>query len=68
MDTSGRITMEALLKQDHYRPDELAQLLDMGVDVICRAAFSGDLIATIVGHDIVDIRRQDALRWLADRR
>lgn len=68
MDNPKRVTMEELLKQDHYRPDELAKLLDIGVDVIYQAAFAGDLIATIAGHDVIDIRRQDALRWLAHRR
>ncbi len=60
--------IQELLKHDHYRPEELARLLDLRVEVICSAAFSGHLIATIAGHDVVDIRRQDALRWLADER
>jgi hypothetical protein len=68
MESSKPNAIEELLKLDHYRPEELARLLDLNVDVICSAAFSGDLVATIVGHDVVDIRRQDALRWLADQR
>lgn len=68
MEYPNSVPMEDLLKQDHYRPEELARLLSLDVDLICRAAFAGDLVATIVGHDVVDIKRRDALTWLARQR
>ena len=56
-----------LLRQDRYTPEELAALLPVEVDLIRQAAFQGRLPAEIVGRDIVAIRREDVLRWLAER-
>ena len=56
--------MDVLLKQKVYRPEEAASLLEIDVDVIRNAAFDGTLPATIIGHDIVEIRRSDLLKWL----
>ena len=53
--------MDELLQQERYTPDELAQLLGIGVHIIQHAAFSGELRAQIVGHDIISIRRDDVL-------
>jgi excisionase family DNA binding protein len=56
--------IDMLLKQNVYRPEEAASLLEIDVDVIRNAAFKGTLSATIIGHDIVEIRRNDLLEWL----
>jgi hypothetical protein len=58
---------EELLRHDHYDPEELSRLLDMNVNRIRRAAFSGELKAYVIGHHIVTIRRADAVRWLQER-
>jgi hypothetical protein len=50
-----------------YRPEELADLLRMSVEVIRHAVFSGELPAEIVGNDIVSIKRADVVTWLAQR-
>jgi hypothetical protein len=39
----------------------------MGVDVVRHAAFADELNAEIVDHDIISVRREDLLAWLADR-
>ena len=58
---------EALLRQDHYTPEELADLLEMDVNLIREAAFDHRLDAQIVDHDIISISRAAALQWLNDR-
>ena len=42
-----------LLQQERFTPDEVAELLGIGVHIIQHAAFSGELRAQIVGHDII---------------
>lgn len=61
-------SIEELLHHDHYDPEELARLLDMPINYIRHAAFTGELKAYIVGHHIVSLRREDIVRWLKDRR
>lgn len=56
-----------LMHQEHFTPEEAADLFEVGLDVVRRAAFTGELPARIVNHDIVSIRRDDMLRWLAER-
>ena len=56
-----------LMQQDQYTPEEVAELFEIGLEVVRHAAFTGALPAHIVHHDIVSIRRDDALRWLAER-
>jgi hypothetical protein len=56
-----------LLRQEAYTPEELATLLEMDVNLVRWAAFSGRLKAAIADHDILFISRADALRWLEDR-
>lgn len=58
---------EDLLRQDHYTPEELADLLGMDVNLIREAAFGHQLDARIIDHDIISITREAALRWLNDR-
>jgi excisionase family DNA binding protein len=53
-----------LLQQERFTPEEVAELLGIGVHIIQHAAFSGELRAQIVGHDIISIRRDDVLAWL----
>lgn len=67
METHPHRTVLDLLHRDHYTPQEAAELLDISVNAIYQAAFKGDLRANIVGHDIVSIRRQDLITWLAER-
>lgn len=59
---------EALLAQDHYTPEELAQLLETTVEYIVESVYHGRLKAVIVDHQIAAIRRSDVLEWLASGR
>ena len=56
-------SLQELLLQDQYTPEEVADLLEIGLDVVRHAAFSGDLRAQIAEHDIISIRREDVLAW-----
>jgi hypothetical protein len=56
-------SMYDLLHHDHYTPQQLADLLEIGVHVIHHAAFTGALRAQIVGHEVISIRREDAVTW-----
>lgn len=58
---------EELLRKDVYTPEELATLLDMDLNAIRQAAFAGRLKAKIIEHDIISIRREDAIAWLRDQ-
>ncbi len=66
-DDRRRGTMEALMRQESFTPQELAALLDMPLSHITHEAFAGHLKADIVSHDIVAIHRSDILDWLAKR-
>ena len=57
-------SMYELLQQDHYTPEEVAELLGIGLDVVRHAAFTGELRAQLAGHDIISIHRDDVLTWL----
>ena len=61
-------TLSELMSQENYQPEEVAELLGIGVDVVRHAAFNGDLVAEVVGHTIINIRRDDVLRWSDTRR
>ena len=50
-----------LLSQDRYRPEELAELLNMDVAVVRQAALTGRLQAKIADHHVLSIARADAL-------
>lgn len=65
-DVTTLTAMETLLRET-YRPEELAALLRIDVEVIRHAVFSGDLPAKLVGHDIVGINRSDVVVWLKQR-
>ena len=56
-----------LLQQERYTPDEVAELLGIGVHIIQHAAFTGELRAEIVGHHILRLRRDDVIAWLGMR-
>jgi hypothetical protein len=56
------------LTREHFSPDELADLLGIGVEVIRKAVRQGDLKAFIVEHRIIDIKRSEAIKWLQARR
>ena len=57
-------SLRELLQQDQYTPEEVADLLEIGLDVVRHAAFSGELRARIAEHDIISIRRDDILAWV----
>ena len=56
-----------VLHDDHYSPEELADLLDMDVSFVRHEAFCGRLHAFICDHRIMSIRREDVLAWMANR-
>jgi hypothetical protein len=58
---------EELLHAASYTPEELSELTGIGIDVIRRAAYDGELAATVVDTDIVQIPRAAALAWLNER-
>ncbi len=59
--------ISTLLGQDHYTPEEAAELLGMDIDVIYQAAHRGHLPALKVGNDIISIKRADLVGWLESR-
>lgn len=59
---------DELLRQSHYTPEELAQLLDMRVEFIREEALQHRLRAIIVDHQVVSILRHDVLVWLDKQR
>lgn len=69
METSDHThkSMDELFAAEELSPEELSELIRVPVDVICSAAFAGDLKAKIVNHDIISINRDDALAWMANR-
>ncbi len=62
-----REDIENLLHHDHYTVDEAAYILGVNVDVLCQAAQRHELKAYFVNHTIVDIHRDDLVRWLESR-
>lgn len=58
---------EELLHADSYTPEELSELTGVGVDIVRRAAYDGEMSATIVENDIVAIPRASAIAWLTER-
>jgi len=60
-------SLQELLLQDQYTPEEVAELLEVGLDVVRHAAFTGELRAQIAEHDIISIRRDDVLAWAGAR-
>jgi excisionase family DNA binding protein len=58
---------EELLRQDHYRPRELADLLGTGVDFINHEVSTRRLRARRLGQTTVDIPRSAVLEWLTER-
>lgn len=61
-------TLAELMTQDDYQPEEVAELLGIDVDVVRHAVFSGELPADVLEHTILNIRREDVLRWFDSRR
>lgn len=60
-------SMDELMHQSDYTPAELSKLLDLPLTVIEHDAYAGKLKAYIVEHNIISIRREDALAWMGDR-
>jgi aryl carrier-like protein len=67
MERRAHHSIHELLQQDRYTPEEVSELLGIGLDVIRHAAFAGTLRADIEGHDIISLRREDVLAWLQTR-
>lgn len=67
MERHGDEDAFSLLQHDHYTVDELARVSLIDQELIERAAFAGDLKATIVDHHIVRIDREAAVDWLRRR-
>ena len=67
MERRGHQSIHELLLQDRYTPEEVSELLGIGLDVIRHAAFAGTLRADIEGHDIISLQRDDVLVWLQTR-
>ena len=67
MERRAHRSIHELLQQDRYTPEEVSELLGIGLDVIRHAAFAGTLRADIEGHDIISLRRDDVLAWLQTR-
>ena len=66
--SAGRVDdLERRLRQDHYTPEQLAELLELDEYVIRTAVWEKQLPAKVLGTTIVSIRREDVLAWL-DRR
>ena len=60
-------SMDQLLTKDIFTPEELSDLMGIGVETIETAVFGGQLPATVVNHQILGINRSDALQWLRER-
>lgn len=58
---------DELLHREHYTPEELAKLLDMDLYIILHAVWTGRLKAFVCDHHVVDIHRDDVIRWLQER-
>jgi excisionase family DNA binding protein len=56
-----------LLQHELYTPEEVARLLGISVHIVQHAAFTHELRAQIVGHDIMSIRREDVIAWFEQR-
>jgi hypothetical protein len=67
MDTLERTSFEHLFKQADYRPEELADLLEVDVNLIRHAIFIGELPAKVIDHHILEIPRSEVIHWLTDR-
>jgi aryl carrier-like protein len=67
MERRSHHSLQELLLQDRYTPEEVSELLGIGLDVIRHAAFAGTLRADIEGHDIISLQRDDVLAWLQTR-
>jgi hypothetical protein len=60
-------SVQSLLLQEEYTPEELAALLDLPLTLIEHEAYSGHLRSFIVNHNVICIRRRDAIAWLESR-
>jgi len=57
-------SLHEVLWQDRFTPAEAAELLQIGIDVLRHAAFTGELSAQIIEHDIISLQRADILAWV----
>lgn len=66
-ESAGTSRIEELLNQDHYTPEEAAEVLNMSQRTIISSVYGGELKATMAGRDIVSISRSDLVDWLRRR-
>lgn len=59
--------IEEIIKKDRYTPRELAAVTGLDVDFINVEIHKGQLHATVVDHDIIDIARADVIAWMRRR-
>jgi hypothetical protein len=52
------------MQQDQYAPDEVADLLEIDIEVVRHAAFTGEPRAQIIEHHIIAISRAEVPTWL----
>jgi excisionase family DNA binding protein len=57
----------ALIRQERYSIEEVADLLGMSVDLVRRAARNGTLPAMVGDGGVPSIRHEDMVRWLRRR-
>ena len=64
---TDRVTIEELLRNDHYTPEELAELAGMSAHQVRHAVRVGELQGFTVDHHVLAVRREDVVRWLGER-
>jgi hypothetical protein len=62
-----REAVEDLLHRDHYTPEQIASLLGISPELIVHEVHEHRLDAYIIDHRIIDIRRDEIMRWLDTR-
>ena len=56
-----------LLHQEVYTPQQAAEVLNLSERIILSAAYGGDLKATIIKGDVIEMTRTDLVDWLKRR-
>ena len=56
-----------LLHMEVYTPKQAAEVLNLSERLILSAAYGGDLKATIIKGDVIEMTRTDLVAWLQER-
>lgn len=56
-----------LLHQEVYTPQQAAEVLNLSERIILSAAYGGELKATIIKGDVIEMTRTDLVDWLKRR-